>query len=179
MVKFRQISLLLGILMPLLITHSYCQTNTFLKPVRVAKGSYVSINDSLVYFKNDTVIYISDSYMPQDTSLYSRTIVFYDSLKAKAERKNITKILYDIVVVPPARISASRMNERNINNYTEHSGKIIRHIFFRRLNAFGTTINDPEASLENEQSYFLNKTHIKTREYVLKNYLIIEENDSS
>jgi len=178
MAKFRQISLLLGILMPLITAHSYSQKNTFLKPIRVAKGSYVSINDSLVYFKNDTVIYISDSYMPQDTSLYSQTIVFYDSLKAKAERKNITKILYDIVVVPPARVSTSRMNEKNINNYTENRGKIIRHIFFRRLNAFGTTINDPEASLQNEPNYFLNKTHIKTRENVLKNYLIIEENDS-
>ncbi len=178
MAKFRQISLLLGILMPLLTAHSYSQTNTFLKPVRVAKGSYVSINDSLVYFKNDTVIYISDSYMPQDTSLYSQTLVFYDSLKAKAERKNITKILYDIVVVPPARINTSRMHERNISNFTEHSGKIVRHILFKRLNAFGTTITDPEASLQNEQQYFLNKTHIKTREYVLKNYLLFEENDS-
>lgn len=178
MAKFRQISLLLGVIMSLYTIRSYTQTNTFLKPVRVAGGSYVSINDSLVYLKNDTVIYISDSYMPQDTSIYNQTLVFYDSLKAKAERKNFTKILYDLVIIPPAKASSKRINERNIDNYTEHNGKIIRHIFIRRLNAFGSTINDPESSLENEPEFFLNKTHIKTREYIIKNYLLIEENDS-
>ncbi|MEA1885601.1 MAG: hypothetical protein U9N72_00105 [Bacteroidota bacterium] len=178
MAKFRQISLLLGIIMPLFIISSNAQQNTFLKPVRVSRGSYVSINDSLYYFKNDTVIYIADSYMPQDTNIYNQTVVFYDSLKAKAERKNLTKILYDLVVVPPARTSPTRINERNIDNYTDYSGKIIRHIFFRRLNAFGSTLSDPEASLENESEYFLNKTHVKTREYIVKNYLLIEENDS-
>ena len=149
MAKIRQISLLLGIIMSLFTIRSYTQTNTFLKPVRVARGSYVSINDSLVYLKNDTVIYISDSYMPQDTSIYNQTLVFYDSLKAKAERKNFTKILYDLVVIPPAKASSTRINERNIDNFTEHNGKIIRHIFIRRLSAFGSTINDPESSLEN------------------------------
>ncbi|MBN1387529.1 MAG: hypothetical protein JW965_03735 [Bacteroidales bacterium] len=178
MTKFRQISLLLGIIMSFSTILSYAQKSTFLKPVRVERGSYVSINDSLVYFKNDTVIYIADSYMPQDTNLYNQTIVFYDSLKARAGRKNITKILYDLVVIPPARINNTRINERSINNFTDHSGKIIRHIFFRRLNAFGSTLSDPEASLQNEPGFFLNKTHIKTREYIINNYLLIEENDS-
>ncbi len=178
MAKFRQISLLLGIIMSLSILSSNAQQHTFLKPVRVARGSYVSINDSLYYFKNDTVIYIADSYMPQDTNTYNQTVVFYDSLKAKAERKNLTKILYDLVVIPPARTNNAKAIERNIDNYNDQSGKIIRHIFFRRLNAFGSTLNDPKASLENEYKYFLNKTHLKTREYIIKNYLLIEENDS-
>ena len=87
MPKIRQISLMIGILMSLYTLSSYSQSNTFIKPVRVSRGSYVSINDSLVYFRNDTVIYISDSYLPQDSNVYYRTIVFYDSLKAKAEKK--------------------------------------------------------------------------------------------
>ncbi len=178
MAKFRQILLLLGIIMSLNTFISYAQTNTFLKPIRVAGGSYVSINDSLVYCKNDTVIFIADSYMPQDTNLYNQALIFYDSLKAKAERKNLTKILYDLVVIPPARMSSGRMKEKNINQFVDHSGKVIRHIYIRRLNAFGATIMDPEASRENESKYFLNKTHIKTREYIIKNYLAIEENDS-
>lgn len=177
MTKVRQISILLGIIMSLYLVSSNAQTNTFLKPVRVARGSYVSINDSLIYFKNDTVIYISDNYLPEDTSLYNRTVVFYDSLKAKAARKNLTKILYDLVVIPPARISSKSINEKNIENYTDHSGKIIRKIYLRRLNAFGSTINDPEVSLENETKFLLNKTHLKTREYTIRNYLLFDEDD--
>ncbi|HDZ40511.1 MAG TPA: hypothetical protein ENH59_02360 [Bacteroidetes bacterium] len=178
MAKFRQILLLLGIMVMLFALSARSQTNTFLKPVRVAGGSYVSLNDSLVYFKNDTVIYISDSYLPRDTNVYNQTVIFYDSLKAKAERKNFTKILYDLVVIPPARVSSSGINKRNIDQFADHSGKIIRNIYIRRLNAFGTTINDPESSIENESEYFLNKTHIKTREYIIRNYLVVEENDS-
>lgn len=178
MARFRQILLMLGIIMSLNTIISYAQTNTFLKPVRVAGGSYVSINDSLVYFKNDTVIFISDSYMPQDTNVYNRTLIFYDSLKAKAERKNLTKILYDLVVIPPARINSEWKKENNIDPLIDHNGKVIRHIYIRRLNAFGTTIRDPEASIENETKYFLNKTHVKTRDYIIKNYLVVAEKDS-
>ncbi len=153
------------------------QTN-FMKPVKVGRGSYVNINDSLVYFNKDTVIYISDSYMPEDTSAYKETIVFYDSLKIKAGRKNLTRILYDLVVIPPAKTNPRKINERSIDNFMEHRGKIIRNISYRRLNAFGTTISDPEASLENESQYFLNKTHLKTREHVIKDYLLFQVNDS-
>lgn len=178
MVKFRQILLLLGTMVILFALPALSQTSTFLKPVRVSGGSYVSLNDSLVYFKNDTVIYISDSYMPQDTNVYNETVIFYDSLKVRAGRKNFTKILYDLVVIPPARIRAPGLNTRNIDQFVDHSGKIVRNIYVRRLNAFGTTLNDPEASINNESEYFLNKTHIKTRENVIRNYLVVKENDS-
>lgn len=178
MTRFRQILILLGIIMSLFSPGAMAQTNTFLKPLKVDAGSYVNINDSLIYFQNDTVIYISDSYMPEDTSTYNRTIIFYDSLKAKAEQKNFTKLLYDLVVIPPARHDPQKINEKSINDFTYHHGKIIRNISFKRLNAFGSNIDNPDASIENEDNYFLNKTHIKTRENIISNYLLFGENDS-
>jgi len=170
--------LLLGVIMSLCTISSNAQNPAFMKPVRVAGGSFVSINDSLVYFQNDTVIYISDTYMPQDTGAYQRTLVFYDSLKAKAGRKNLTKLLYDLVVIPPAAAGSKNMNEENPVQYIDYSGKLIRNIYVKRLNAFGTSLNNPESSLENESENFLNRTHIKTREYIIRNYLLLEENDS-
>jgi hypothetical protein len=149
-----------------------------MKAVRVAGGSFVSINDSLVYFQNDTVIYISDTYMPQDTGAYQRTLVFYDSLKAKAGRKNLTKLLYDLVVIPPAGAGSKKINEEDPEQHIDYRGKLIRNIYIKRLNAFGTSLSNPESSLENESENFLNRTHIKTREYIIRNYLLLEENDS-
>ncbi|HCC69777.1 MAG TPA: hypothetical protein DEQ09_01285, partial [Bacteroidales bacterium] len=178
MTRFWQISFVLGILMSLLPISSSSQSEVFLKPLRVAAGSYVSINDSLVYFMNDTIIYVSDSYMPQDTNVYNKTIIFYDSLKARASKKNITKLLYDLVVIPPSRDDYNKNRERNIYNFTAHRGKRIRHILFRRLNAFGSTINHPETSLEKEGDYLLNKTHNKTKEYIINKYLLFKEKDS-
>jgi len=178
MTGFRQITLLLGIIMSLFHDGTFAQSNTFLRPVRVDRGSYVNINDSLIYFKNDTVIYISNSYMPEDTSVYNQTIIFYDSLKAKAERKNLTKMLYDLVVIPPAKINPKKINERSQDNFAEHRGKTIRHIYYKTLNAFGSNINNPDHSIDNEDKYFLNKTHIKTRKTIIENYLLFEENDS-
>lgn len=178
MAKISRILLVLGVIMPLYTAGSHAQVSTFLKPVRVAGGSFVSINDSLVYFQNDTVIYISDAYMPQDTGAYKRTLVFYDSLKAKAGRKNLTKLLYDLVVVPPARTGQKKMDGNNPDQYLDHRGKLIRNIYVKRLNAFGSSISNPELSLENESENFLNRTHIKTREYIIRNYLLVEEKDS-
>lgn len=178
MAKISRILLVLGVIMPFYTAGSLAQVSTFLKPVRVAGGSFVSINDSLVYFQNDTVIYISDTYMPQDTGAYKRTLVFYDSLKAKAERKNLTKLLYDLVVVPPASTGQKKMDVNNPDQYLDHRGKLIRNIYVKRLNAFGSSISNPELSLENESENFLNRTHIKTREYIIRNYLLVEEKDS-
>ncbi|MEE4215586.1 MAG: hypothetical protein V2I34_11005 [Bacteroidales bacterium] len=178
MAKISRILLVLGVIMTIFTLSAHAQASNFLKPVRVAGGSFVSINDSLVYFQNDTVIYISDTYMPQDTSVYKRTLIFYDSLKAKAGRKNLTKLLYDLVVIPPARPGSQKINENNEDQYLDHSGKVIRNIYIKRLNAFGSSIINPESSLENESENFLNRTHIKTREYVIRNYLLLEEKDS-
>jgi len=178
MTKFWQISLLLGIIMSFLPQTGNSQNIAFLKPVRVNGGSYVSINDSLVYFQNDTVIYVSDSYLPQDTGTYNKTLVFYDSLKARAERKGFTKLLYDLVVVPPSKPDSSIVKEKSVESFTSLKGKTIRHIIYKRLNAFGSTLTDPETSLKNEKSYFLNNTHIKTRQRIIRNYLLFEETDS-
>ena len=101
------------ILYCLVTDFSTAQKNIFLKPVRVEKGSYVNINDSLVYFNKDTVIYVSNSYMPEDTNAYKQTIIFYDSLKARAQKKKFTSFLYDVVVIPPARLNPSKINKKN------------------------------------------------------------------
>ncbi|MCF8222081.1 MAG: hypothetical protein K9J25_02960 [Bacteroidales bacterium] len=172
-------ALLFTLILYCLVTDfSTAQKNIFLKPVRVEKGSYVNINDSLVYFNKDTVIYVSNSYMPEDTNAYKQTIIFYDSLKARAQKKKFTSFLYDIVVIPPARLNPSKINKKNIDNFADHDGKRIRHIYVKRLNVFGTTVADPESSLKNEKNFFLNKTHIKTREAVIRSYLIFDENDT-
>lgn len=161
-----------------LLPHIYSQDEqTSLVPLKVRKGSYIYMNDSLHYFSHDTILYLSGSLLPDDPEDIEKTRVFYDSLQAKASRRKLTKRLYDLAIVLPPQLSNNDKLVSQTTDYSESEGKIIRKVTFKRLDPFGTNFNDPEANNATGFSKFLNKTHPTTKEFVLRNYLMFEEGD--
>jgi hypothetical protein len=148
-----------------------------LVPLKVKKGSYVYLYDSLYYFNHDTILYLSNSLLPDSPEDIEKTRVFYDSLRAKASRNNITKRLYDLAIVLPP--NANNQDRKAIINsdYSESVGKTIRNITIKRLDPFGTNINDPNLNKASGFSAFLNNTHATTKEFVIRSYLLFREGD--
>ncbi|HUS87036.1 MAG TPA: hypothetical protein VMW76_07345 [Bacteroidales bacterium] len=147
-------------------------------PFKIARGSYIRLYDSLYYFSHDTILFLPGSMLPENPESVTRTNVFYDSLRLKASRSKLTKKLYDLVIVPPGRDNENKINNPNTATYARHSGKIIRQISVTRLDAFGTSISDPEQSTSRESATFMNRTHIKTREFIIRNYLFFNTGDT-
>ena len=142
------------------------------------KGSYVKFRDSTAYFLNDSVIWIpsgSDTYIINENN---RTINFYDSLRARALRRNFTRRLYDIVIVTPESLEYKEIEKVSDENYLTYSGKKIRKIEVQRLNVFGSNINDPTISSANQYTNILNKTHINTAEKIIRNNLLFKTGDT-
>ena len=147
-------------------------------PFKVTSGSYIRLYDSLYYFNHDTILFLPGSMLPENPESVTRTNVFYDSLRSKASRSKLTMRLYDLVIVPPGGYNENKINNPNTDSYATHSGKVIRHISITRLDAFGTSLSDPEQSTSREGATFMNRTHIKTREFIIRNYLFFNTGDT-
>lgn len=126
-----------------------------------------------------TFISISGMTRAQEvTGIDTTTKAFYDTLKVRAEKTRITRLLYDIVVVTPPSGNLIREKLGSTKPYGQYEGMIIRRCEIIRLNAFGTNINDPQVNNPTPVEKVLNSTYIKTHTFVLRKYLLFEQGDT-
>ncbi|TFH33865.1 MAG: hypothetical protein E4G95_09100, partial [Bacteroidia bacterium] len=120
------------------------QIHTF--PLKVKKGSYIRINDTLRYFSNDTLLFIVNKYLNEQSTADNRATLFYDSLRFKASRNWFADKLYDLVIIN----SSSSKNPKNMRpaetDFSRVEGRVIRNITVERLNPFGRTIYQDEGT---------------------------------
>jgi hypothetical protein len=106
-----------------------------------------------------------------------KNILFFDSLKVKASRNQLTKRLYSFVIVRHDTLFKKQFTGTSDANYIQYSGKKIRKIVIQRLNVFGADINNPTSSDPNKIENILNKTHISTNESIIRKNLLFSEGD--
>ena len=115
----------------------------------------------------------------QDSSVPdSLSKAFYDSLKVKAERRRLTSLLYDMIIVAPATQGPAREELKSTRTYEAYEGKTIRSIEIIRLDAFGQDINDPEDKSPSRAERLMNSTYTKTRKFVLSQHLVFRKGDT-
>ena len=141
-------------------------------------GSYVQVRDSVAYFSKDSVIWVPSGADPYIINENKQANSFYDSLRIRAARSNLTKRLYDIVIITPDNSKQDKIEVISDENYLGYSGLKIRNIEVKRLNVFGSNINDPAAASSNLTTNILNKTHINTTERIIRNNLLFETGDT-
>lgn len=146
-------------------------------PLKVRKGSYIMIDDSIRYFGSDTVIYVSRYHLENEYKPDDRTVIFYDSLRSRASRNNFTKRLHDLIVVSPSSDAGSGSARSGSDLFDYHRGDTIRRITIERLSPFGRSVNQPPGEERARSGSFLNKTHTNTREFIIRNYLLFSEGE--
>ena len=155
------------------VTFAYASQDT----IFVKKNDLLLFNDSLVAFEKDTVIIV-----PPGTAVlkikgnYDRSQQMYDSLQTKASRKKWTNRLYRLIFVP------SRKNRAEVSSslaeYMKYQGKIIRTIWYYRMDPFGVIVRDTVLLPPKKgSSNFLNKLHITTRWQTIQHNLLFKPGD--
>lgn len=142
--------------------------------------------DSAIRFLLNRIELFSDpdQYQPRDSiiPLYdpftSRTIQLYDSLKLKASKTLVTRKLYEWMVVPARAVENRSITGASDADYLEFRGKKIRNISIRRLNVFGTDINNPQLDNAGKIETLLNRTHFNTNELIIRKNLLFTEGDT-
>lgn len=103
---------------------------------------------------------------------------FYDSLKVRAERRRITGLLYDMIIVKPSSPGSAREKMRNTSSFDPYAGRVIRFKEIIRLNAFGTDIDNPSENDPSRPEKILNSSYTKTKRLILNKYLLFKEGDT-
>ncbi len=105
------------------------------------------------------------------------SVAFYDSLKIRAEKRKITSLLYDMIIVSPAAKGSARENLKSTSAFDAYEGMIIRNREIIRLNAFGANIDNPTGNDPSKAEKMLNTTYTKTKIFILNKYLLFREGD--
>jgi hypothetical protein len=138
--------------------------------------SYGQWNDSALFIKN----YIDDvetaplnNYTKKTTS-QEKGNVFYDSLAAKAIKRNWSKELYHLIMVSPISNDIQKQSDYDrILYFTNYINHTIRAIDIVQLDVFGPTIYDTTRKSDRLVNNMGNSIHIATNKKYIKNNLII------
>lgn len=103
---------------------------------------------------------------------------FYDSLKVRAEKRRITSLLYDMIIVRPSPPGSAREKMKNTSVYDAYEGRVIRSMKIIRLNAFGSNIDNPIENDPSKAEKLLNSSYTKTKKFILNKYLLFREGDT-
>lgn len=138
----------------------------------------INLPPALSFFPINFLNNTPDTILPARVSFGNKNALFYDSLEIKASRYLITKKLYDLIVVSNPSSAQKQVSRSSQSDFSDHSGKIIRHITINRLDVFGTNINNPLVNNPSGLENFLNNTHLNTNEFIIKNNLLISPGDT-
>ena len=145
--------------------------------IKVSKGTLIQTVTDKSFVTKDSSIHLPTSVVPAEISRKDRTITFYDSLEAKANKNKLVHQIYDLVIVSPDPPALKSITISSIDNFTDYKGKKIRNIDIQRLNVFGTDINNPSFQDSNRLDKLLNRTHFKTNEKIIRKYLLFSSGD--
>lgn len=135
------------------------------------------ITDLITLFSREVLLSMPGSIIPTPVKLKDRNIIFFDSLKVRASKNQLTKKLYNIMVVRGDTTIKKQFTGRSDEGYLAYEGKKIRKIVIQRLNVFGANINNPTSSNPTRIENLLNKTHFNTNEGIIRKNLLFSEGD--
>lgn len=100
---------------------------------------------------------------------------FYDSLKVRAEKRKLTRLIYDFMVSPPRPYVDKKALA--INYYSQLEGKIISEIKIKALDVFGPTFQDTSRTASKRIEKAANKIHTKSNLKSLEKLLLFKVGD--
>ncbi len=144
--------------------------------VRIIAPAYLVLDDTSIHVSRDTVEIICDKYIVlTKKNGYS----LYKKLVGESEKHEFVDKLFQGLIAASTQdtmlIDKAIMNAEDV--YKPYSGKIIRNISIKVLKPFGASISDTNLPVVSKWGQALNKSHISTNKWVLRNKLMFKENE--
>jgi hypothetical protein len=153
---------------------------------KVADTIRISPNQIIV-FKDSALIPLSDTTLVIDRSLeykikknsYQKSKTFYDSLYFKLNNNRLTREVYSLVISdgPEKQKESAVVPVSSENPFEAFEDKTIGNIRFVQVDILEGSVDDTSKMAFSNIGVFFNKTHINTREWVLRNYLLFKSGD--
>jgi hypothetical protein len=153
---------------------SYQEKDTLEK---VSSDVINKLRDDISLFSKDIFFTLSEARVSIPDKAKDKNLIFFDSLKVRASKNQLTKRIYNFVVIHPDTTIKKQFTGTSDAGYMKYSGKRIRKIVVQRLNVFGVDIKDPSSSNPKKIENILNKTHFNTNENIIRKNLLFSEGD--
>lgn len=115
--------------------------------------------------------------IPPNDRENKKTYTFLDSLKSRASKSLITRKLYDLIIIQTKPETGKQITGQSEEGFISFAGMKIREIQIKRLDVFGSSIRIPDYYNPNKLENLLNKTHINTRESIIRKNLLFKEGE--
>ena len=124
------------------------------------------------------VLFSCHQSMAQDTTKTKEETKKYSKIQAYSNKHKFTKFFYKLIFEPVYQPVVKKNSFSKVKKikFAAFEGKIIRNININSFDPFGYTVND---STETPKNFFLragNSLHIKTKNFAIKNLLLMREN---
>jgi hypothetical protein len=146
--------------------------------IHVKKGTWFHFQGKNYKIQKDTIfIEKSTKATTKELKNLQRTNIFYDSVYKKFSRKRFSQFLYELAFVQPKSQPLPSKSDKVKSEvpFEKYKGKVIRHIWIKTLDPFGTSTIDTLVSARTSAGKALNEAHIKTRPWVIRKNLFIKE----
>lgn len=132
--------------------------------------------DTVRRFEPRLVLILTDT---SEKGRLQRTQLFYDQLKNKFYRRDLTRRLFDFLIVSPTQKSRrSPLSEEAVEYFQQFEGKRIQQISIHKLPLFGPTVNDTTKRPTNWWQRLGNAAHFQTRDWVISKNLLFKEGET-
>jgi len=110
-----------------------------------------------------------------DSTVILKQEVFYDSLKYKASKKRLTRLIYDFLITPPRPYVDHKTLA--LEYYSKFEGKLISEIEIKALEVFGPSFDDTTRLAGNWVQRSANALHTKSNLKTLRKLLLFKVGD--
>lgn len=176
---------MLGVLLLIIASDVYSSPMPGANPERdtvyLKKGFILKFDHQIIQALHDTVFIIPDStHYEILPGKFEKSKQFYDTLKARAEKKKLTRELYKLAFRPPSKsmMPDTLQIEKSEEPYIPYQGKIVNKIIYQKLDVFGPTITDTSRKAITWLGETANRLHIDTRTFVIRDNLLFKQGDT-
>ena len=146
--------------------------------VRVPAGTVLYYEDKEIYYPGDTLILIphgSKYYIGKRKNGTGNQL--FDTLAKRAAATDWTNRLHNVIIKAPRReaVSDTLPTQRSGQAFVPYADKIIRNIYFRKLEPFGPNIFDTISIPLTNAEQLGNDMHVLTQDRVIQNHLLFRK----
>ena len=138
--------------------------------VIIKAPAYLVLNDTSIHLDHDSTVIICNRYIvltkKNGYSLYSKLI---GQMKKHALVDELLQVLLEGAIQDTMLLKQAMMEAENA--YSPYTGKIIKEIKIQVLDPFGSAISDTNLPTVTKLGRTLNRSHIKTRQIIIKRKL--------
>ncbi len=156
------------------------ETTQAFDTIRITPENIIVFKDSILIPETDTIIIVKkNTKYKVRKNPYKKSKDFYDSVYYKSDGHYLTREIYRLLLTykPQEEIMELANHVEATDPFKAYQGKTISSIRFIQVDVLEGSVDDTLRFAVTGVGRYLNKSHINTREWILRYYMLVKAGD--